>query len=587
MFMLIRLAISALLINLAIVASGANTVDDALERADAMIETDPHGAVRLCDSIGALRLDAQQEGQLLHTKGNALFAEGKTDEAKPIFRLAAKKSCLAGDSLTWASALSDLGICYRITEQLDSALASYEEALEILQRLDAPTETAYLLTSIAVFYANQGRFDEAAKYGRRAFALAKQSDNIESVMYAGGTLGIVLYLGDQKDEGLSIEREMVDIARQHGMPRYILKTYAAIIDMHYKDGRRDSVDFYLERGREILPQVPEASVEALGFLEESYVVLSALGRYDESLEIQQKILSLRGAGTFMPFSKLYQRMARNYQALGEIDLMANAYERAISIADSIHGLEIDRQLSEFDVKYDTAERELKIVELEKEKAHRDMIIIAVSASALLLTGFLTAFFLLRRRRQQMAALRGRIEAVDLERSRFAAELHDGICSDLTGIALMLQARPDNMDDVVDMIGSVRNDVRSISHNLMPPRMNGMNLSMLLEDLALRDDSKITLEATSCDSPVGEVAFQSYRIAQEWIDNILKHSQADSIVIRLTGTMLEIKDNGAPFDANNGKGIGMETTRNRARAIGAVLSFGRIDNNNFLKLSFDN
>ncbi|MDE5657425.1 MAG: hypothetical protein K2I25_00010 [Muribaculaceae bacterium] len=115
----------------------------------------------------------------------------------------------------------------------------------------------------------------------------------------------------------------------------------------------------------------------------------------------------------------------------------------------------------------------------------------------------------------------------------------------------------------------------------------MNLSMLLEDLALRDDSKITLEATSCDSPVGEVAFQSYRIAQEWIDNILKHSQADSIVIRLTDTMLEIKDNGAPFDANNGKGIGMETTRNRARAIGAVLSFGRIDNNNFLKLSFDN
>ena len=83
-------------------------------------------------------------------------------------------------------------------------------------------------------------------------------------------------------------------------------------------------------------------------------MLSAMGRYRESLDIQNKILSMRGAGTFMPFHKLYQRMARNYKGLGDIERMGEAYERSIAIADSLHGLEIDNQLSEFDVKYAAA-----------------------------------------------------------------------------------------------------------------------------------------------------------------------------------------------------------------------------------------
>ncbi len=261
---------------------------------------------------------------------------------------------------------------------------------------------------------------------------------------------------------------MVAISEKRGLPRYILKTYASIIDMHYKDGRRDSVDYYISRGQKLMSQVPEASVESMGFLEESYVVLSAMGRYRESLDIQNKILSMRGAGTFMPFHKLYQRMARNYKGLGDIERMGEAYERSIAIADSLHGLEIDNQLSEFDVKYDTAQRELQIARLETEKMRQRMWMAITCIGAFLIILGLIIYFRSRRSRLrrslEMQSLRSQLEAVDNERARLAAELHDGVCSDLSGIALMMQSSRTDRDEIVGMIDNVRTEVRSISHS---------------------------------------------------------------------------------------------------------------------------
>lgn len=562
--------------------------DKDIERANNLIETDPAYAVSLCDSLKTHRLDTRQQGILAHTLGNAYFAQGETEAAISEFKNSTTLAQEAMDSLTWASALSDMGICYRISGDTKQALSIYNQALAILQQLDAPSEKSYLLTSIAVLYANSGLLQESIKYSRQAFDSAKKSRDIEAIMYAGQTLGIVLSLNGDKEEGLDIEREMVGIAEKHRLPRYILKTYASIIDMHHKDGRKDSVDYYIAKGKEILPSVPEGSVESLGFLEECYVVLTADGRYRESLDIQKKILSMKGAGTYMPFDKLYQRMARNYKGLGEIDRMEEAYERSIAISDSLHGADIDRQLSEFDVKYDTATRELKISRLEADKNRQRFWIVVISGLALFIIGGVIAFMIVRHNRikrdLQIKSMRDQLSAIDNERARVAAELHDGICSDLTGIGLLLQSTSANKAEITSLIENVRTDVRSISHTLMPPRMEGLTLRQLLDSYASTSHGAITIKGTGNVTDNPDAAFQLYRIVQEWVQNILRHSIADSIEIKLNDDMLEISDNGEEFTSGSSAGIGLQTIQKRVDSIKAKIMFERKNEKNILKIT---
>ena len=567
----------------------ADNIDRQLEKADSLIETDPRTAQSICRELSGKDLTMSQKGILYHVEGNALFAQGENADAKLAFMKSIEAARAVGDSVTWASAMSDLGVCYRVTGRPDSALMMYNRALGILERLDADAGKASLLTSIAVLYANQGRFAESIKYGRQAFEAAKKSGDMECLMYAGQTLGIVLYLSGDKDAGLAIEREIVAIAQRQGMPRYILKTYASIIDMHYKDGHRDSVEHYMALGRRILPQVPEESVEAVGFMEESYVVLTAYGQYQESLDIQKKILSMRGAGTFMPFNKLYQRMARNYKGLGDIERMGEAYERAIALTDSLHGLEVDRQLSEFDVKYDTARRELQIATLKIQKERQLLwTIITVIISIFMITGIIVLMYFRRknmRRRMELEATRQQLEAVDRERARFAAELHDGVCSDLTGIALLMQTGRVPQSEIVDTIDNVRKEVRSISHSLMPPRFEGLTLEQLLEGLTRDYTQKITIDSAESVDMESTVAFQLYRIVQEWLSNVNRHSEATELHIRFSGNSLVLTDNGSAYTPGH-QGIGIETMKRRAMSIGAEIEFDRIADKNVLSFRFE-
>jgi len=577
---LIAFLLSALCIN-------AKDIDSELQRANDLIETNPAMVITLCDSLKDLKLSPKQKGILFHTIGNAHFAQGENEPAISAFMKSVDAAKEARDSATWASALSDMGVCYRISGNPEHALELYNEALSILSRIDAPSEQSYLLTSIAVLYANQGRLAESIKYGRRAFDIAKKSGDIETIMYAGQTLGIVLSLNGDKKEGLAIGQEMVAIAEAHKMPRYILKTYSSIIDMHYKDGRKDSVDHYIAAGKAILPSVPETSVEALGFLEECYIVLTAYGHYKESLDIQNKILSMKGAGTFMPFDKLFQRMARNYKGLGDIDRMGEAYERAIAITDSLHGIDIDKQLSEFDVKYDTAQRELKISRLETEKSRQRMWIVLIGALAFTAICGVTLYLIARhnriRRNLEIAAMRGQLEAIDNERARFAAELHDGICSDLTGIELLLQSPETGSSELLPLIDNVRQDVRAISHSLMPPRMEGMTLSQLLKGLATNQPDKITVIENGKVTDDSYAAFQLYRIVQEWIENIIKHSSAQTITVSLNNSILEIADDGAEIRHGDSGGIGMQTMIKRADSINAGITIARENGKNIMKI----
>ena len=133
------------------------------------------------------------------------------------------------------------------------------------------------------------------------------------------------------------------------------------------------------------------------------------------------------------------------------------------------------------------------------------------------------------------------------------------------------------DDVEEVITSVR----EVSRNLYPSLFESVGLPASLESLCQR----LTAAGffTTCDIAYEAMLskqdeLQIYRIVQEALNNVMKHANAEAckITIRSNDMQLrvEIKDNGVGFDAEkantNGLSFGLQSMKQRARAIGAGL-----------------
>ncbi len=179
-----------------------------------------------------------------------------------------------------------------------------------------------------------------------------------------------------------------------------------------------------------------------------------------------------------------------------------------------------------------------------------------------------------------------------ERRQVGQELHDGVGQQLTGIAYMLDnleavlaerhaAETRRVADLRKAVGEVDAHVRSVSRGLYPSQVASGGLSGALEDLARRVTARYSI-ACSCECAASVAlergaATQLHRIAQEAVNNAVKHGRPRVIRIRLGESggqvMLSIHDDGAglPHDLAGSPGLGMQIMAYRASAIGGTLS----------------
>jgi signal transduction histidine kinase len=123
--------------------------------------------------------------------------------------------------------------------------------------------------------------------------------------------------------------------------------------------------------------------------------------------------------------------------------------------------------------------------------------------------------------------------------------------------------------------------RALSHGLAPVTLDREGLMAALTDLAVRTDALGPIRCRfECPVPVfvsdSLVAGHLFRIAQEAVNNALKHAQARHVFIRLAHrkdvVVLEIADDGPglPKHRASAPGMGLEVMRHRANVMGAAL-----------------
>lgn len=269
-------------------------------------------------------------------------------------------------------------------------------------------------------------------------------------------------------------------------------------------------------------------------------------------------------------------------------------------ADSLAKQEVTSQMAEVKVKYETQEKELEITRLREKvlKQEADSLKIALA----LIAGLACLVIILLQQRhkrrnaerellrmrqeKELESARSYIEGLEEECRHFAKELHDGTANDL--LALEMKARTEKQASMAEAIKQVRENVRSISHELMPPEFESLSLNEILSQYArsLTENTGVRVsynESSSSPTPPDALpqrtAREVYRIVQEITMNVIKHTDASSIGIRLSrhtdgNILLQITDNGHPIYPNRPqteeKGIGLRTISDRAKAIRATI-----------------
>ncbi len=174
-----------------------------------------------------------------------------------------------------------------------------------------------------------------------------------------------------------------------------------------------------------------------------------------------------------------------------------------------------------------------------------------------------------------------IQAQERERTRIGMELHDNVNQILSSAKLFLEMlQPAGKEQTtvrqkgLDYISLAVEEIRKLSRELVTPVLRENNLvaciRQLLEDVRVTTRIETDFRFDNCAELLsGDKKITLFRIIQEQLKNIIKHSGAIRVELALhctlTDVVLEIRDNGKGFDPNQTfRGIGLSSIYERTR-----------------------
>jgi signal transduction histidine kinase len=186
-----------------------------------------------------------------------------------------------------------------------------------------------------------------------------------------------------------------------------------------------------------------------------------------------------------------------------------------------------------------------------------------------------------------------LEISEREQRRIGQDLHDGLTQHLRGIVylnhvlherLVQKSLPEATDSarITQLLDQAVDQARSLAQGLFPVELAATGLMHALRALAVTFKGIYGVSCRFvCPEPVlihdNPTATHLYRIAQEAVQNAIRHGKATRVVIVLStaenAVTLCIKDNGQGFPQSLPKirGMGLEIMKHRARTIGGQLS----------------
>jgi len=174
---------------------------------------------------------------------------------------------------------------------------------------------------------------------------------------------------------------------------------------------------------------------------------------------------------------------------------------------------------------------------------------------------------------------------EMERRRLAKEIHDGVGPNMSALKLQIDAikRKAQSEKIIsglveinEAISDIANDIRQISHDLMPSSLIDFGVVTALSNFAKRitasSDIEVHYQSTIEDGVLSkEYELNIYRIIQELVNNALKHSQCTNIEISIRNDEdsinILVQDDGIGMDVSETiEGVGLYNIQTRVESL---------------------
>lgn len=552
----------------------------------AQIKTEDYqsdSALYYVDQALTLQVSDSMHAALLNEKGAVLSIIGDLKQAVHYIRQAIEQGGKTFYGEDKAVACGNAAVAYRRLEMPDSARYFLEEGIRAAQEVNDDEDLAYLYNNLATSFSALERQEEALDACQKAYEAATRADDITEKLNALSNKGFILMKKGEVNKAiqqLETILPQIDSIQHYALE---LKTLSYLLQAYLEQDDTQKINYYLNLSEQLVKQVPTNSINAVGLLETMADIKLKKGDYVGALSTLEQVDSTALSNGTYPRDIYLKQRAICAAGLGDFQRAYNLSIEAAAISDTLRGENVQRQLSELSEQLKVQEREIEIARLNKAVARRQLYIVLFAMSFIILALLTGIYIYWRRRREAQAQAHKYVEGLEKERARFARELHDGACNELLGIGMAISNQMANPDEVASRISQLRDTLRNISHELMPPQFDSATLDEILNYYLQHIQSPTLSIQFSSQGDFStlpkHIAYELYRITQEAVGNIISHASATIAQVDVNCNSKEvnltISDNGQNTSSLNthtpSGGIGLQSINDRAKSIDATLN----------------
>jgi signal transduction histidine kinase len=197
-----------------------------------------------------------------------------------------------------------------------------------------------------------------------------------------------------------------------------------------------------------------------------------------------------------------------------------------------------------------------------------------------------------RQEKEIHLLQAVMQGEEKERSRIAKDLHDGVAGMLAAVKMHFNSialhvggvrQTEGYQQGLNLLDEASQEVRKTSHNLMPEVLlqHGLDEAIRRYCNNVTNSSKLLVQYDSIgelERFVDSFELSVYRIVQELLNNIVKHSKASEAIVQITYQSqllsITIEDNGIGFSKEGSQkdGMGLKSLQSRVKAMNGKIEF---------------
>lgn len=557
--------------------------------------------------LSILSHDVEGAALNLNNIGMIYRVRGQPDKALESFKKALEVSVDIDRPDMHAVFHQNMGIVHNRAGRSVKALEAYFDALEIFESIEDEGGISDILHNIGLVYKMNGESEKSIAYYHQSIAHdLKVADTLDLSISYQNIGNAMINLGNY-DSARYYLTNSYHLAKRSGQVCFNGEA-GALGDFYYKIDKLDSAEYYLLEELKATTQCGNTghlsnTKFGLGLIYRDRNQLKKAAKlFEESLNAALEYGQLDGQkDAALALYEWHKKLGNSSKALYYHELFQTSN-------DSLFNQENTRQLAWMEANYQLENVTDSLNQQKAEEASffsqriqrqqdRQQSIIIISVGAILCMLLYYLYFRKQKQLKYQEALAEEksngftavITATEEERKRIAKDLHDGVVQQMGAVQLALariipalpETQANEVRTIKEMTAAAASETRELSHQMMPKVLIEMGLLPAMKEVIERtlilQNIKVNFEDFGLkERYTDSIEIAIYRIFQELINNITKHSQATEVNVQLIQNgaklILIVEDNGQGMSNTATDGIGLQNIQSRLSTIDGKVDY---------------